>query len=67
MNRESDFWMPSQRGERRVCGTCIYRKPDPVIGWFCACNTSENYALETDFEDCCMEFEPKKGQKSSKR
>lgn len=61
MNRESEFGMPSQRGQRESkCGYCNYhRKGDAGRGegWMCMCDTSDNYLDETDYNCSCPEFE----------
>lgn len=41
-----------------MCGNCKYRKY--IDGeWVCDNEESENYGLETDFSDDCMDYEAK--------
>lgn len=41
---------------RELCGTCVFhvREGDE---WVCTCEESDNYGLETNYEEFCFEWE----------
>lgn len=44
----------------KICGECQYHRPPEIPGqddWWCNNGQSENYAMETDYEDTCDEWE----------
>lgn len=42
---------------KKCCGTCAYHIPMPLNEWACDNEQSENYGLETEYGDCCMDYE----------
>lgn len=44
----------------KICGKCQYHSPPEIPGqsdWWCNNTQSENYAMETDYEDTCYDWE----------
>lgn len=47
-----------QEEESLLCGTCLYSRYNHLKGgFFCNNEASENYGLETEYADSCMEHE----------
>lgn len=43
---------------KECCGTCRYHVRGEIPGeWVCNNAESENYALETDYSDSCLDYE----------
>ena len=46
---------------KKCCGNCEYITPPwkngLLCGWTCGNDESENYGLEIEYDDCCVEFE----------
>lgn len=41
------------KAEYSICGRCIWHRKGPDDEWYCNNEDSENYALETGYEDTC--------------
>lgn len=49
------------------CGTCEHHKVlliNHSDEWCCSNEESENYMLETDYGDCCIDYEERRGFKN---
>lgn len=44
----------------KCCGTCAHHLPMPLNEWVCDNEESENYGLETGYEDSCLDHESRR-------
>lgn len=42
---------------KECCGKCKYHKPQGKDVFVCDNEDSDGYGLETNYDDCCEEFE----------
>lgn len=45
---------------KKCCGTCRHHLPLPLDEWICDNEESENYSLETGYEDSCADYESRR-------
>lgn len=43
--------------EECICGHCVWHRKHPNGDWYCNNENSENYILETAYDDGCDDFE----------
>lgn len=44
--------------DRECCGTCQYPRYDRNYeSWVCGNEVSDNYGLDTNYNDCCEDYE----------
>lgn len=42
---------------KECCGTCAWHFPMPFEEWICDNENSDNYGMETEYGDCCVDYE----------
>lgn len=42
--------------KNECCGNCRFHKQKDEADWICTCEDSEAYALETNYDDCCIDY-----------
>lgn len=49
------------------CGHCASHRMNKDIGWVCCNKDSDHYGCETDYEECCEDFEERSAARTKNR